>query len=121
MGVQAGEASGTPRGRPSSEFNAKVALVALGQKTPNELASVFGIHPVQMPRRKRQIVYASAANFEHGRASRRERDQPQPGGFLSHNVPRSFDVLWPSSCLDFGEDHNARSPPHLHSGVLYQA
>src|SRR5689334_18544241 len=121
MGVEAGVASGTPRGRNSNEFNAQVARVALGQKTLNKLASVFGIRPVQMAQLKHQIVYASAANFECGRASRRERDQAQPGGFVRHYIPRSFNVLWPSSCLDFGGYRNARSPPRLHSGVLCQA
>ncbi len=56
MEVRAGAALGTPRGRHSREFKAKVTLVALGQKTLNELASIFGIHPVQMAQRKRQIV-----------------------------------------------------------------
>src|SRR5260221_378661 len=121
MGVEVGVASGTPRGRLSSEFKAEVALVVLGQKTLNELASVFGIRPVQMAQPKHQIVYASAANFEYGRASRRERDQAQLGGFVRHYVPRSFNVLWPAVCLDFGRDHNARSPPRLHSVVLCQA
>src|SRR5690242_2202499 len=121
MGVEAGVASGTPRGQNSNEFKAQVARVVLGQKTHNELASVFGIHPVQMAQPKRQIVYASAANFECSRASRRERDQLQLGGFVRHYVPRSFNVLWPASCLDFGRDHYARSPPRLHSGVLCQA
>jgi hypothetical protein len=93
MEVRTGEALGTPRGRHSREFKAKVALVALEQKTLNELASVFGIHPVQMAQRKRQIVYASAAHFEYGRARRWERDQAQPGGFVSHDAPRSPNVL----------------------------
>jgi len=102
MGVDAGVASGTPRGRLGREFKAEVALVVFGQKTLNELASVFGIRPVQMAQLKHQIVYASAANFEYGRASRRERGQVQLGGFVRHYVPRSFHALWPESCLDFG-------------------
>ena len=103
MGVKAVEASGTPRGRHGRESKAKVALVALGQKTRNELARVFGIHLVQKAQRKRQLVSASAASFEHGRASRWERGQAQLGGFVRDDVPRSFIVLWPSSCLAFGD------------------
>lgn len=123
MGMKAGEASGTPRGRHrhSSEFNAKVALVALGQKTLNELASVFAIHPVQMAQRKRQIVHASAANLVYRRASLRGRDRAQPGGFVRHYVLRSLSVMWPSRCLDLAGGHNARSPPRLHSGMLCPA
>jgi hypothetical protein len=70
MEVKAREALGTPRGRHSREFTATVALVAIGQKTLNELACVCGIHLVQRAQRKRQLVSASAANFECGPASR---------------------------------------------------
>jgi hypothetical protein len=93
MEVKAEEASGTPRGRHSREFDATVALVAIGQKTRNVLARVFGIHPAQRAQRKRPIVCASAASFEHGRASRWERGQTQPGGFVRGDVARSFIVL----------------------------
>nr|MBF6589721.1 transposase [Ktedonobacterales bacterium] len=43
------------RRRQSSEFMVRVVLEALtGQKTLNELASAFGIHPVQITQWKRQ-------------------------------------------------------------------
>lgn len=43
------------RKRHSSEFKAQVALEALkGQKTLNELASEYGVHPVQIAQWKRQ-------------------------------------------------------------------
>lgn len=68
---------GSPRRRHSSEFKAKVALEALkGQKTLNELASEFGVHPVQIAQWKRQLVEASPAAFEGG-GSRRGREQAQ--------------------------------------------
>jgi transposase-like protein len=58
---------GTVRRRHSSEFKARVALEALkGQKTLNELASEFGVHPVQIAQWKRQVVEASPAAFESG-------------------------------------------------------
>lgn|SRR5512146_969657 len=45
----------TVRRRHSSEFKARVALEALkGQKTLNELAAEFGVHPVQIAQWKRQ-------------------------------------------------------------------
>jgi transposase-like protein len=45
---------GTVRRRHSSEFKAREALEAVkGQKTLNELASEFGVHPVQIPQWKR--------------------------------------------------------------------
>jgi transposase-like protein len=67
-----------PRRRHSSEFKARVALEALkGQKTLNELASEFGVHPVQIAQWKRQLVEASGGIFESGAPSRREREQEQ--------------------------------------------
>lgn len=65
------------RRRHSSEFKARVALEALkGQKTLNELASEFGVHPVQIAQWKRLLVEASPAAFESG-SGRRSRDQEQ--------------------------------------------
>jgi transposase-like protein len=68
---------GTVRRRHSSEFKAKVALEAVkGQKTLNELATEFGVHPVQIAQWKRQLLEASPAAFESGGA-RRDRAQEQ--------------------------------------------
>lgn len=65
-----------PRRRHSSAFKARVALEAVkGQKTLNELASEFGVQPVQVTQWKRQLLEASPAIFESGAASRREREQ----------------------------------------------
>jgi transposase-like protein len=67
-----------PRRRHSSEFKARVALEALkGQKTLNELASEFGVHPVQIAQWKRHLLDASAGVFESGSADRREREHEQ--------------------------------------------
>lgn len=64
---------GTPRRRHSHDFKARVALEALkGQKTLNELASEFGVHPVQIAQWKRQLLEASPAVFA-GQASQRTR------------------------------------------------
>jgi transposase-like protein len=68
--------TGRPRRRHSSEFKAKVALEALkGQKTLNELASEFGVHPVQIAQWKKQLLDASRAIFASGSAGQREREQ----------------------------------------------
>ena len=67
-----------PRRRHSSAFKAHVALEAVkGQKTLNELASEFGVHPVQIAQWKRQLLDASAGLFENGSATRREREHEQ--------------------------------------------
>jgi|SRR5579859_1508803 len=70
---------GTVRRRHSSEFKAKVALEAVkGQKTLNELATEFGVHPVQIAQWKRQLLEASPAVFDGGGSgNRRERTQEQ--------------------------------------------
>lgn len=68
---------GTMRRRHSNEFKAKVALEAVkGQKTLNELASEFGVHPVQIAQWKRQLLDASPAAFASG-GGRQERAQEQ--------------------------------------------
>jgi len=75
---QVGGLGKRPRRRHSSEFKARVAMEALkGHKTLNELASEFGVHPVQIAQWKRQLVEASAGIFESGAPSRREREQEQ--------------------------------------------
>lgn len=45
------------RKRHTAEFKAKVALAALkGQQTLNELASLYGVHPVQVAQWKKQAT-----------------------------------------------------------------
>ena len=47
----------TQRRRYSAEFKAKVALEAIrGQRTSNEIAGAYGIHPVQVAQWKKQAV-----------------------------------------------------------------
>ncbi|MBF6590583.1 MAG: transposase [Ktedonobacterales bacterium] len=66
---------GTVRRRHSSEFKAKLALEALkGQKTLNELASEYAVHPVQIAQWKRQAQAGLIGVFEHP-SSRQDRLQ----------------------------------------------
>ncbi len=75
-GTGSEHASGKPRRRHSSAFKARVTLEALkGQKTLNELASEFGVHPVQIAQCKRQLQEASASVFENAATGHREREQ----------------------------------------------
>jgi transposase-like protein len=72
---ESGPSGKRPRRRHSSAFKARVALEAVkGQKTLNELASEFGVHPVQITQWKRQLLDASPEIFESGSASRREQE-----------------------------------------------
>jgi transposase-like protein len=64
---------GSVRRRHSSAFKAKVALEALkGAKTLNELATEFGVHPVQIAQWKKHALEGLPGVFE-GPASRREQ------------------------------------------------
>ena len=54
----------TQRRQHSAEFKAKVALEALkGQRTINEIAACFQVHPVQVQQWKRQLLDALPSLF----------------------------------------------------------
>ena len=54
----------TPRKRHSAGFKAKVALDAVREvKTLNELASEYGVHPMQISKWKRQLLSALPSVF----------------------------------------------------------
>lgn len=66
----------TGRRRHSSEFKARVALEALkGQKTRNELARAYSVHPVQIAQWKRQAQDGLSGVFAAGGARRDTADQ----------------------------------------------
>jgi putative transposase len=67
----------TQRKRYSAEFKAKVALEAIkGQKTINELASKYGLHPNQITQWKRQALDALPQIFSDRRLQGdKEREQ----------------------------------------------
>jgi transposase-like protein len=67
---------GAPRRRHSNEFKAQVALEALkGQKTLNELASEFGVHPVQIAQWKRQAQEGMSGLFARSGDRQSKADQ----------------------------------------------
>jgi putative transposase len=58
-------------------FKSKVAMAALrGERTASQLASQFGVHPVQIAKWKRRLVDGAAELFEDGRR-RAVREGPQ--------------------------------------------
>lgn len=60
----------TQRKRYSAELKARVALEAIkGQKTTNELASDYGVHPTQIAQWKKQVLEELPQLF----SSRREK------------------------------------------------
>ena len=63
------------RKRYSGEEKTRVALEAIkGQKTLNELAAEYGVHPSQITQWKKQAVEEISTGFSGGRA-RRERSE----------------------------------------------
>lgn len=59
----------------SGEFKARVALAAIrGEKTVNELATEYGVHPVQISQWKR-LIQDEAAQLLSSRRGRREKDE----------------------------------------------
>lgn len=52
----------------TKEFKAKVAMEAVkGQRTVNELAQEFGVHPNQIGLWKKQLLETAPEVFSHGR------------------------------------------------------
>jgi len=59
----------------SGEFKARVALAAIrGEKTVNELASEYGVHPVQISQWK-QAVQDEVPRLLSSRRGRREKEE----------------------------------------------
>jgi transposase-like protein len=57
------------RRRHSAEFKAQVALEAIrGQRTSNEIAGAYGIHPVQVAQWKKQVLDELPQMFSARRA-----------------------------------------------------
>src|SRR6266567_2648662 len=66
----------TQRKRYSTEFKARVALEALkGQKTVNELASTYGVHPTQIAHWKHRL-HKERSDIVSARRVKRE-DEPE--------------------------------------------
>ena len=71
------------RKRHTAEFKAKVALAALkGQQTLNELASLYGVHPVQVAQWKKQATVGLPEVFASRRAAMRAGDGSAAGAVV---------------------------------------
>jgi len=64
------------RSRYSAELKAKVALEAIrGQKTINEIASEYDVHPSQVGTWKKQVLESLPEVFSNGKSRSREDEQ----------------------------------------------
>ena len=72
----------------SKEFKAKVALEALkGQKTANEIAAEYGVHPSQINTWKKRVLEALPEAFSRGQdrdAAQREAEQDRDAKAVDH-------------------------------------
>lgn len=59
-----------------AEAKAKVAVAAIkGEATANEIASLYGIHPLQVSKWKKQALEGMSQIFANGRAAKAEEDR----------------------------------------------
>jgi transposase-like protein len=64
------------RKRYSAEEKTRVAVEAIkGQKTINELAAEYGVHPTQITQWKKQALEEISAGFSGGRERRKRTDE----------------------------------------------
>ena len=64
------------RRRFKAEFKAQIALEAIkGQKSINELASQYEIHPNQITQWKRQLLDSAKDIFSHGKARKKRSEE----------------------------------------------
>jgi transposase len=79
----------------SKEFKAKVALEALkGQKTANEIASEYEVHPSQINTWKKQLLEAAAEVFSRGRDREAEREEAQKDRLYQQIGKLQVEVDW---------------------------
>ncbi len=65
-----------PRKRYSAQIKAKVALEAIkGQKTTNEIAAEYGVHPSQIAQWKKQALDELPQIFSSGRSEQKRSDE----------------------------------------------
>jgi transposase-like protein len=66
----------TPRKRYSAEIKARVVLEAIkGQKTTNEIASEYGVHPTQITQWKKQALDELPQIFESQRGEQKKNEE----------------------------------------------
>ena len=73
------------RKRHSAEVKAKVALEAIkGQKTVNEIASEYGVHPTQIAQWKKQALEELPEIFSHRRQKGAQEEEALKAALSQH-------------------------------------
>jgi len=83
------------RTKQSAEFKAKVALAAIrGEKTINELATVFSVHPNQITAWKRAAQDGLAAVFDSKKAKSSKADEKLKEELYRHIGQLKIELDW---------------------------
>ena len=84
------------RRRHSPEFKVRVALEAIkGLKTSSEIASEYGVHPVQISQWKRQLLDNATDVFDSNRSQKELADAEAREGDLYEQVGRlKMELEW---------------------------
>ena len=79
----------------SAELKAKIALEALkGQRTIQEIASQYEVHPTQVAQWKRQLVTSSPGIFSRGRSGQEESDEAQKAELYEQIGKLQVELAW---------------------------
>jgi len=79
----------------SKEFKAKVALEALkGQKTANELATEYGVHPNQINTWKKRLLESAPEIFSRGQDREAQRQEAEKDRLYRHIGKLQVEVDW---------------------------
>lgn len=71
----------------SSEFKAKVAIDAIrGEKTIQELAHIYKVHPNQVSNWKKELINGASTTFEKGKSSKKENQAEQKTDALYNQI-----------------------------------
>jgi transposase-like protein len=83
------------RKKRSDDFKARVALDALkGQKTINELASEYGIHPNQIGQWKKKLIDGSSDIFSRGKNREAESHEAERDRLYQQIGKLQVEVDW---------------------------
>lgn len=79
----------------SADFKAKVALEALkGQRTANEIAGAYGVHPVQVANWKKKAVEALPNALSDGRARSAKADEKEKARLYEQIGKLQMELEW---------------------------
>lgn len=83
------------RKRYSADEKTRVAIEAIkGQKTLNELAAEYGVHPSQITQWKKQAIEEISLSFSGGRARRERSDEALVGSLYQEIGQLKMELDW---------------------------